>query len=284
MDNIANSKGFFCILKSSIISSEMGIEILSMGRLYERSAYHCLDRVRDDYLLLLTLDGEAYASEGKRRKTLDKGSWFLLRPGIIHSYKDIAPWSFAYVHFYGNVIDRVLEGLTFFKRENLGFKQSNYVAKDLLIRLIDKAQDVSIQGEILRNSLLLELLASLHLNYRKNKYHIDPLIAVQEYIVEHLPEDMSLEFLAGQAGISRFHFIRNFKQKYGYSPIHYIQKLRIEKAQNLLLHESPRMKIYEISEAVGIKDPLYFSRTFKKRVGMSPEQFRIYTKQHFDLF
>jgi transcriptional regulator GlxA family with amidase domain len=98
-----------------------------------------------------------------------------------------------------------------------------------------------------------------------------------------LNEDMSLAFLAEKAGISRFHFIRNFKQKYGYSPIHYIHKRRIEKAQNFLLHESPRMKIYEISEAVGIKDPLYFSRSFKKTVGMSPEKFRTYAKQKFDL-
>jgi AraC-like DNA-binding protein len=284
MDNIANNREFSCILKSSAISSEMGIEILSLGRLYDKSAYYCRDRVRDDYLLLLTLDGEAWVSEEKRRKTLDKGSWFLLRPGIIHSYRDFMPWSFAYMHFRGNVVNRVLESLAFFKRENLGFKQSNLSAENLLTRLTAKAPDVSIQGEVLRNSLLLEMLASLHLNYRKNKFHIDPLIAVQEYIVEHLAEDMSLPFLAKQAGISRFHFIRNFKQKYGYSPIHYIQKLRIEKAQSLLLHESPSMRIYEIAEAVGVKDPLYFSRTFKQRVGMSPEKFRIYAKQHFDLF
>ncbi len=283
MDNIANNKAFGHLLKGSTISSEMGIEIISLGRLYDKSAYHCQERLRDDYLLLLTLEGKARVSEGKRRKTLDKASWFLLRPGIIHSYKDIRPWSFAYVHFSGSVIERVLESLAFFKRENLGFKQSNYAAKDLLMRLAGKAQDVSIHGEILRNSLLLELLVALHSNYRKNEYCIDSLAVVQEYILEHLAEDMSLSFLAKQAGISRFHFIRNFKQKYGYSPIHYIQKLRIEKAQSLLLHEAPRMKIYEIAEAVGVRDPLYFSRTFKKRVGMSPEKFRVYAKQHFDL-
>jgi AraC-like DNA-binding protein len=283
MDNIANNKEFTCILKNSSISLEMGVEILSTGISYENIDYHCQDRIRNDYLLLLTLGGEAYVDEEKRRKTLVKGSWFLLRPEAIHSYRDITPWSFAYVHFRGNVIDRVIESLAFFKRENLGFKQSNSAAEDLLVRLITETRDISIQGEILRNSLVLEIVASLHLNYRTNKYRIDPLIAVQEYIVEHLSEDMSLPFLAKQAGISQFHFIRNFKQKYGYPPIHYIQKLRIEKAQNLLLHEAPRMRIYEVAEAIGIKDPLYFSRIFKKRAGMSPEKFRIYAKQHFDL-
>jgi len=283
MDNIAKNKDFSCFLKPGVISSEMGIDILSLGRQYDRNDYSCQNRTRNDYLLLLTLDGEAFVREGKRKKSLGKNSWFLLRPNIVHSYKDTAPWYFAYVHFRGDVVDSVLERLTFFKRENLGFKQSNSVAKDLLMRLIGQAQNSSIQGEILRNALILEIITSLHSNYRNSKDHIDPLIAIQEYIVEHLNEDMSLAFLAEKAGISRFHFIRNFKQKYGYSPIHYIQKRRIEKAQNLLLHESPRMKVYEISEAIGIKDPLYFSRSFKKRVGMSPEKFRAYAKQNFDL-
>lgn len=283
MDNIANNNKNSYILKNSSISSDMGVEILSMGISYENIDYHCQGRIRNDYLLLLTLGGEAYVDEEGRRKTLVNGSWFLLRPEAIHSYRDITPWSFAYVHFSGNVIDRVIESLAFFKRENLGFKQSNFVAKDLLIRLITETRDISIQGEILRNSLMLEIIASLHFNYRTNEYRIDPLIVVQEYIVEHLSEDMSLPFLAKQAGISQFHFIRNFKQKYGYSPIRYIQKLRIEKAQNILLHVAPRMKIYEVAEKIGIKDPLYFSRIFKKRVGMSPEKFRIYAKQYFDL-
>jgi len=141
MDNIANIKNFSRLLNNSTISSEMGIEILSLGKLFDKSNYYCRNRLRNDYLLLLTLDGRAWVKEGKREKNLDKGSWFLLRPDIIHAYRDISEWSFAYIHFRGNIVDRVLESLSFFKQENLGFRQANSTAEDLLMRLIASAQN-----------------------------------------------------------------------------------------------------------------------------------------------
>ena len=57
-----------------------------------------------------------------------------------------------------------------------------------------------------------------------------------------------------------------------------MQKLRIEKAKELLRQEPDDRKIYEIAALAGFKDPLYFSKVFSKWTGMSPEMFRIYAK------
>jgi AraC-like DNA-binding protein len=278
MDNIADNKDYSLLFNNSPVSTRMGVEIVSPGCLFAKTGYFCRDRVRKDYLLLLTIDGKAWVKEGKRKKMLRKGSWFLLRPGIVHSYRDITPWSFAYVHFHGSTADQVINGLSFFKRENLGFRQSGNAGKELLSRLVNSANDVTIPGEILRNAVLLELLTCLHSNYRSNQSGYDPLVKAYEHIVDNLDRELELPHLAEITGISQFHLVRIFKEKYGYPPIRFMQKLRIEKAKELLRQEPDSRKIYEIAELSGFKDPLYFSRVFSKWTGMSPEKFRIYAK------
>ncbi|MFA6101418.1 MAG: AraC family transcriptional regulator [Victivallaceae bacterium] len=279
MDNIADNKDYARLFDNSPVSARMGVVVVSLGRLLDKTGYYCRDRVRNDYLLLLTLDGKAWVREGKRKKLLGKGSWFLLRPGIVHSYRDVTPWSFLYVHFHGGTADQVINGLSFFKRENLGFGQSGNEAKELLSRLVASANDVTMPGEILRNAVLLELLTCLHSNYRNNQSGYEPLVKAYEYIADNLDRELELPRLAEITGVSQFHLVRIFKEKYGYPPIRFMQKLRIEKAKELLRREPGSRKIYEIAELSGFKDPLYFSKVFSKWTGMSPEKFRIYAKR-----
>ena len=65
---------------------------------------------------------------------------------------------------------------------------------------------------------------------------------------------------------------RIFKKEVGTSVITYITDLRIKKAKDLLEHSD--LKTFEISDAVGIHDPAYFSVLFKKYTGMSPKSYR----------
>ena len=58
--------------------------------------------------------------------------------------------------------------------------------------------------------------------------------------------------------------------------VEYLNELRIEKAKELL--KDVRYKTYEVAEKVGIPDAHYFSRLFKKYVGMTPTEYREQTK------
>ncbi|OGV53102.1 MAG: hypothetical protein A2017_04485 [Lentisphaerae bacterium GWF2_44_16] len=278
MDKIAVNRDFSHAFRNGEASVKAGFSIVTLGKIFNKVNYYCRERTRNDYLLLLTLDGEAWVKEGKRKKKLRKGSWFILRPGLVHSYRDIVPWSLAYVHFYGTSAAWTVNELGFLKRENLGFMQADNSARELLFRLISRAEDVSISGEIIRNAMLVELLVALHQNYRRNKNDNDPLEAVREYIGANLDKELTLPCLAELSGFSQFHFIRVFRGKYGYSPIQFIQKLRIEKAKELLGDESESMKVREVAKASGFKDPLYFSKAFRQWTGTSPEKFRDYMK------
>ena len=58
----------------------------------------------------------------------------------------------------------------------------------------------------------------------------------------------------------------------GDSPINYLIRIRLSKAKELL--ESSKLSVKEISEAVGYKDPYYFSKLYKKYYGKSPSKTR----------
>ncbi len=67
-------------------------------------------------------------------------------------------------------------------------------------------------------------------------------------------------------------FIRNFKHYTGMTPMQYIISVRMTHAQQLL--STTDYTITEISAVVGYDNPLYFSRLFKKQIGLSPTDYR----------
>lgn len=91
------------------------------------------------------------------------------------------------------------------------------------------------------------------------------------YMKEHLEEDLSTSTVAEHIGCSRSYFCIIFKKLSGLSFGDYLQQVRIERAKELLLAE--HLSVSEVAEVVGYKDPLYFSKAFKKATGMSPKQF-----------
>ena len=95
---------------------------------------------------------------------------------------------------------------------------------------------------------------------------------VQGYVVQHCADDLSLEQLAGLVYLSPSYLSRLFKRETGETLSSYIQGVRIEQAKSLLRATS--LKTYEIAERIGIPDPVYFSRIFKKVTGCKPKDYR----------
>ena len=95
---------------------------------------------------------------------------------------------------------------------------------------------------------------------------------VKNYIEEHYAEDLSLAELNGLVHSNEFYLSHVFKKATGYSPKEYILRRRIGKAQCLLSYTS--LSLTEISARVGYDDSNYFSRAFKKIIGMSPRLYR----------
>jgi AraC-like DNA-binding protein len=92
------------------------------------------------------------------------------------------------------------------------------------------------------------------------------------YIRDHFAEPVSRERLASQLKCSPAHFSRLFSRTTGYTYKDFLIQCRLEKAKELL--RSSHLQVAEVATVVGYEDPFQFSRIFRKRVGVSPRQYR----------
>jgi two-component system response regulator YesN len=93
-----------------------------------------------------------------------------------------------------------------------------------------------------------------------------------KYIHNNFSTDISLDRVAGTAGISKYHFSRLFKEMTGLTYQSYLNRVRIEQAKKLLNDEE--LSITDTGYAVGYSDLTHFERIFKKLTGTTPSQYR----------
>ncbi len=93
-----------------------------------------------------------------------------------------------------------------------------------------------------------------------------------EYIKKNYGKDLSLEGISQKFNISSYYFSRLFKEETGEKFIEYLTGIRLLQAKYLLKNTDKSMK--EICLDVGYLDPNYFSRIFKKNIGLTPSEYR----------
>jgi AraC family transcriptional regulator len=98
------------------------------------------------------------------------------------------------------------------------------------------------------------------------------LLAVIDYIHEHLDAELSLDRLAAVAHMSPFHFARLFKASTGLPPHQYVIARRVERAKELLRGRE-RLTLAAVAVEVGFADQSHFTRHFRRLVGVTPRQF-----------
>ncbi len=116
----------------------------------------------------------------------------------------------------------------------------------------------------------LQRLTSAKLSTRKELYL--RLCEAKRYMLDHLDEHLNLDTLAQVACLSKYHFIRLFKEVYDQTPRQYLIALRLERASELLTESS--MSFHDICHEVGLKDSSSFGRLFKRSFGATPHTYR----------
>lgn len=99
-----------------------------------------------------------------------------------------------------------------------------------------------------------------------------PVARLQAFLNTHFAENLSLEEMAAMVHLSAGYLSREFKRAAGCTVGEYVNRLRIERAKAMLRDGS--MRNADIAAAVGIEDPVYFSRVFKKATGLRPTEYR----------
>ena len=101
---------------------------------------------------------------------------------------------------------------------------------------------------------------------------IRQLHKVEDYLHARLAEELSVGALAALVGLSPFHFSRVFKQTTGMSPLRYVTRERITRAQQLMRETS--RSLIEIGLEVGYTNPSHFAQVFRRVAGVTPTGFR----------
>ena len=96
---------------------------------------------------------------------------------------------------------------------------------------------------------------------------------VMSFIAENYEHDLSLSELAGVAGISTFHFAREFKRATGTTPHQHLIKFRVERAKSLLAESE--IPLAEVGLQSGFGHQSHFTRLFRKLTGTTPQSYRL---------
>ena len=240
-------------------------------------------RGRRDYQLLYIKEGKAHFYFNNIDKVVSKGEMILFRPYEPQSYfyfpqdKCQAFW----VHFTGNEVEKILDWYNLPKDKNIFYSGTNNDYQWLFEQMIRELQLCRANYKELLTMLLrhIFLLVSRFIK-EGGKSGVDALNDIEHAIKHfntHYKEDINIEEYAKSIQMSPCWFNRRFKQVTKVSPLQYILSIRLANAKMLL--ETKDYNVAETAYAVGIKNPLYFSRLFSKHVGISPME---YKKIHSD--
>ncbi len=101
---------------------------------------------------------------------------------------------------------------------------------------------------------------------------IHQLRKIEDYVAAHLTEEISIENLAGRAELSASHFAHVFKETTSMTPLQFITRQRITRAQQLIRETS--RSLIEVGLEVGYSSPSHFAQVFRRVVGVTPTEFR----------
>ena len=249
---------------------------------YRRAAGHHMHREHhNDDLLILCTAGEAFLSIEDEPYMIKAGDLVLLPAGASHRYTAAPenPWTIHWVHYAGPLAEHF--------RHHMGFNDGVHVLHPgrqprLLVDfnglLSVRQTGFRTPGLVHVANRLRQLLAAIPLSIGESGQSQQPdLDTLHNFMREHLNERVSLGQLADLTGLSAAHFATRYRELTGVSPIQHFLHLKVEQACQML--DTTEFSFTQISSQLGYDDNYYFSRLFKKVMGLSPTDYR-HTSRH----
>jgi YesN/AraC family two-component response regulator len=274
---------------------------------YNKSWRH-FTRTIDEYLLYIVKSGELYIKEGDVEYCLRKGDLLLLEPNIEHSGFKEATCHYYYFHFKhpkiecasNKTYDEVSKELIAKRKHALSSNHFDeyentapifYLPKcyhyenenELMALLVDADNDFYKKYEGYKRIIslkLLEILIKISRDYASTKIdttqpHFSKAFVKCRNLLNYLNAEYVNKITSAdieQVFESNYDYLnRAFQKMTGYTILNYLNTLRINKAKDLL--DTTPIKISQAGYLVGIDDPYYFSKLFKKHTGMTPSQY-----------
>lgn len=254
--------------------------ITDMGY-YPQAKYHYRKRLHgiDQNILIYCDEGAGWVRIDDITISITAGDFFIVPANTQHSYAadENHPWTIYWLHFKGNTGDAMVESIV---KELKGYKGTVNInaSRTALFEEIysNLERGYSRDNIIYANMCLWHYIASFHFanmfNYAIRRDANEVTSIAIDFMQKNLGTALTLSEIAQKANLSVSHFAAVFHKKTGFAPIEYFNHLKIQKACQYLQFTDHLIK--EISDQLGIEDCYYFSRLFKKLMGISPLQYR----------
>ena len=249
---------------------------------FPAARYHYRERPEgaSEHILILCTSGHGWVEINGQREDVKAREAVLIPRQTPHCYGAGTgePWSIHWVHFTGPVADYYMQALHY---EDFRLTVNAHAA-DFLETLFGKCRDAFVASFVLERMIyasqtLHHLLACLLFDnadfsplLRTSQFR--SISAALNWMHANVHANLTLDQMAARAALSRSHFIRLFKEQTDYSPMDYFIRLKMQRACTLLAFS--QKSVGEIGLNIGFDDPCYFSRAFKRVLGVSPSEYR----------
>lgn len=248
---------------------------LALG-FYPQAQGHRMHRPQpDDHLLIYCRAGQGWLETSDGRLAVSGGDLLLLPKGAAHTYgTDVdKPWTLYWVHFDGELVADFLQPLGQGPLWRIGVQPRLLAEFDALLNVrkqgLNLAHFIHATHQL---QVLLTSLAVLPARATLKSGRVLDVDAVQAVMRAHLHGSLNLDELAAQFKLSRFHFAKTYRALTGHAPIQEFIQLKMAHACRLL--DEGEQGIRQVAEQLGYDDVYYFSRLFRKVVGMAPSHYR----------
>lgn len=255
----------------------MPFYITEIGRFYANENYSVSRDGHDSYMILYTVEGKGYIETENFRSELRAGEAVVFDCRSRHSYRTAAQnWDFFWIHLRGTGVDGLINAINYngIRTVKIGFAN---VMEHELQRIIDIAgcmdicsmASVSSRIHTVLNTMLEDSISSGEL---RESAHGGEIREAVGYIEKNYTEQINIEDIISRIHVSKYYFIRLFKQYMGVTPYSYLINYRINQSKILLRTE--RFGIGEIALMTGFADVSNFINQFKKQTGQKPTEYR----------
>lgn len=251
---------------------------------FPHAAHHYRERKDgiEEYIYLYCMEGSGTIVVEGKEYVLHANQAFCIPRFKGHRYyaSEKDPWSILWVHFKGEDIAQYpLESC-----QKIAFTSQHATNRmqflfELLIRVLES--NYTLGNFIYISQVLGMILAE---TYYREKHHTTQeqnkhVTNVIRYMYKHLEENMTLEQIAQEFQLSKSYLNAIFQKYTQHAPMDFFISLKMKRACQLL--RASDCYIYEVAQRLGYSDQYYFSRIFKKIVGMSPKEYRESDAIHF---
>jgi AraC family transcriptional regulator, arabinose operon regulatory protein len=230
--------------------------------------------------LFYCVDGHGWFQVGDKKSPVGPNQFFILPQNVEHAYgsDEENPWSIYWIHFGGeslaqfNSLQSVQKHFKPFYIKNSGEIITTFARIYKALELGYSTDNLLFANMCLPHFLSLFIYNSRNTSISSPAEKMDCVDSAILYMQEHINENISLQDLSNLYNYSASRFSSLFKQKTGYAPIDYFIQMKMQKASQQLDFTTSSVK--DIALSMGFDDPYYFSKRFRKIIGLSPKQYR----------